>query len=43
MVRWTEAGELIPVETIAEGLESMPGAFAGVFRGANCGKMLVRV
>ena len=30
-------------ETIVEGLEQIPSAFAGLFRGDNVGKMLVRV
>jgi NADPH-dependent curcumin reductase CurA len=30
-------------ETVFEGIENVPGAFAGLFRGDNVGKMLVRV
>jgi NADPH-dependent curcumin reductase CurA len=30
-------------ESIVEGLEQLPSAFAGLFRGDNVGKMLVRV
>jgi NADPH-dependent curcumin reductase CurA len=30
-------------ETVVEGIENVPGAFAGLFRGDNIGKMLVRV
>ena len=38
-----QAGRLSPRETIHDGLESMPNAFLGLFRGANTGKMLVRL
>jgi len=37
------ADKLKSHETIADGLESMPDAFLGLFRGTNTGKMLVRV
>jgi NADPH-dependent curcumin reductase CurA len=30
-------------ETMVEGIENVPAAFAGLFRGDNTGKMLVRV
>jgi NADPH-dependent curcumin reductase CurA len=30
-------------ETVVDGLENAPAAFAGLFRGENVGKMLVRV
>jgi NADPH-dependent curcumin reductase CurA len=40
---WVRDGKLVYRETIAEGLESLPSAFAGLFRGDNVGKMLVRV
>ena len=30
-------------ETVVDGLESMPDAFLGLFKGANTGKMLVRL
>ena len=36
-------GKLEYRETILEGLENVPTAFAGLFRGDNVGKMLVRV
>jgi NADPH-dependent curcumin reductase CurA len=36
-------GKLECRETIVEGLENVPAAFAGLFRGENTGKMLVRV
>jgi len=37
------SGELQNRETIVEGFENIPAAFAGLFRGENTGKMLVRV
>ncbi len=37
------SGEVKSHETIADGLEAAPGAFLGLFSGANTGKMLVRV
>jgi NADPH-dependent curcumin reductase CurA len=37
------SGEIPYEETIVEGLESAPRAFAGLFRGENLGKMVVRV
>ena len=40
---WVRDGKLSCRETIAEGLEQIPHAFAGLFRGDNVGKMLVRV
>jgi NADPH-dependent curcumin reductase CurA len=36
-------GKLEHRETILDGIERVPEAFAGLFRGANTGKMLVRV
>ncbi len=40
---WVAAGELQYRETILDGIENVPSAFAGLFRGDNTGKMLVRV
>jgi hypothetical protein len=40
---WVASGELRYRETIVEGLENAPKAFAGLFTGENTGKMLVRV
>jgi NADPH-dependent curcumin reductase CurA len=40
---WVRSGELAYRETIVEGLENIPAAFAGLFHGDNIGKMLVRV
>ncbi len=40
---WVAAGRLQYRETVLEGIENVPAAFAGLFRGDNTGKMLVRV
>jgi len=40
---WVRDGKISCRETIVEGLEQIPSAFAGLFRGDNVGKMLVRV
>ncbi len=40
---WVAAGELQYRETVVDGLENAPAAFAGLFHGDNTGKMLVRV
>jgi NADPH-dependent curcumin reductase CurA len=40
---WVAAGKLQYRETIFEGIENVPAAFAGLFHGENTGKMLVRV
>ena len=40
---WVRDGSLQYRETIVDGLENLPAAFAGLFRGDNVGKMLVRV
>jgi len=37
------SGRVKSKETVAEGLEAMPDAFRGLFRGDNVGKMLVRL
>ena len=37
------SGKVKPHETVFDGLETMPEAFLGLFKGANTGKMLVRV
>ena len=39
---WLESGAVKSRETIVEGLENMPEAFLGLFKGENIGKMLVR-
>ncbi|CAL9431733.1 Putative NADP-dependent oxidoreductase YfmJ [Actinosynnema sp. ALI-1.44] len=41
--RWLADGSLRAEETVVDGLERAPEAFLGVLRGANTGKMLVRL
>ncbi|GAB4050154.1 NADP-dependent oxidoreductase [Catellatospora paridis] len=40
---WYAAGEIKAEETVVEGLENAPEAFAGLLRGANTGKMVVKL
>jgi hypothetical protein len=40
---WVSAGKVTSRETIRDGIEAMPEAFLDLFRGANMGKMLVRL
>jgi NADPH-dependent curcumin reductase CurA len=40
---WVAEGTIECRETVLEGIENVPAAFAGLFRGVNTGKMLVRV
>jgi NADPH-dependent curcumin reductase CurA len=40
---WVRDGKLVYRETIVDGIDNVPSAFAGLFRGDNTGKMLVRV
>jgi NADPH-dependent curcumin reductase CurA len=40
---WVRDGKLTHRETVVDGLENAPAAFAGLFHGDNTGKMLVRV
>jgi NADPH-dependent curcumin reductase CurA len=40
---WFAEGKIGYCETVLEGIENVPAAFAGLFRGDNTGKMLVRV
>jgi NADPH-dependent curcumin reductase CurA len=43
MGRWIANGQVKSRDTVVEGLEAMPGAFLGLFEGANVGKMLVKL
>jgi len=40
---WVLGGQIETRETVVDGFENLPAAFAGLFRGDNVGKMLVRV
>jgi NADPH-dependent curcumin reductase CurA len=40
---WVAEGKIECRETMIDGIENVPAAFAGLFRGDNTGKMLVRV
>ena len=40
---WIASGEMQSRETVRDGLEAAPDAFLDLFRGANVGKMLVRI
>jgi NADPH-dependent curcumin reductase CurA len=43
MGQWVASGQIRSRETIRDGIEAMPEAFLDLFRGANIGKMLVRL
>lgn len=43
LARWLRAGELRYVEEILDGLEHAPDAIAGLYRGENLGKRLIRL
>jgi len=43
MGRWVAEGKVKSRETVRDGIESAPDAFLDLFRGANMGKMLVRL
>ena len=40
---WIASGAVRSRDTVVEGIEAMPDAFIGLFRGANTGKMLIRL
>ena len=43
MAPWVANGTVKSRETVVEGLANMPGAFLGLFKGENVGKMLVKL
>jgi NADPH-dependent curcumin reductase CurA len=43
MSQWVGEGKVRYREFVTEGLDSAPGAFMGLLKGANFGKQLVRV
>jgi len=43
MLRWANDGRLTCKETVYEGLENVPTAFLGLFKGDNIGKAIIRV
>ena len=43
MAGWIASGEVKARDTLVDGLEATPDAFLGLFRGANTGKMLIRL
>jgi NADPH-dependent curcumin reductase CurA len=43
MGKWIAEGKIKWKETIVQGLENAPGAFIGLFKGENFGKMIVKI
>ena len=43
MGQWLAEGKIATKETLLEGLESAPQALIGLFKGANLGKMIVKI
>ena len=43
MAQWIRDGKIKPQETIVEGFKNIPDAMAGLFTGANTGKMIVKL
>ncbi|QPF73330.1 hypothetical protein G8A07_10660 [Roseateles sp. DAIF2] len=43
MFGWIRAGQVQLRDTVVDGLAQAPQAFIGLFKGANAGKMLVRI
>nr|WP_164843463.1 NADP-dependent oxidoreductase [Mycobacterium lepraemurium] len=41
LIDWVDTRQLIPLETERHGLNALPGAITGLFRGENTGKMIV--
>jgi hypothetical protein len=40
---WIASGQVTSRETVHEGIETVPEAFLGLFKGENIGKMLAKV
>jgi hypothetical protein len=40
---WIASGQVKSRETVLEGIETVPEAFLGLFKGENMGKMLVKL
>ena len=43
LAQWVKEGKVTWRETVREGIEAAPDAFAGLFKGENLGKMLVKL
>ncbi|MGA9152977.1 MAG: hypothetical protein WBZ36_20560 [Candidatus Nitrosopolaris sp.] len=43
MTKWISEGKIKWKETIVEGLENVPKAFIGLFKGENFGKTLIKI
>ena len=43
MKQWVEAGSLVPLQDVFEGLEEAPRAFVDLLAGGNVGTRIVRV
>jgi NADPH-dependent curcumin reductase CurA len=43
LARWVRAGSIRYREDVLEGIEQAPGAIAGLYRGENLGKRLIRI
>jgi hypothetical protein len=43
MGKWLASGAVKSRETVIDGLENVPEAFLGLFKGENIGKMLIRL
>lgn len=43
LARWLKAGQIKVVEEVLDGLEATPDSVAGLYRGENMGKRVIRV
>ena len=43
LAKWLRDGTLVYIEEVLEGIEQAPGAIAGLYRGDNLGKRLIRL